>query len=58
MGAIAVRFNRQTRQFGQPQQHLVNHGLQRVVNHSSQSTRRYDRLTQNIKRIRTRFCHD
>ena len=42
---------------GQRRQHLVNHGLQRGVNHPSRRPRRYVRLTQNIKRIRTRFCH-
>src|SRR5262245_17072315 len=49
--------NRRKGQFGQRRQHLVNHALQRHVNHSSQRTRRYFRLTQNIKRIRTPFCH-
>jgi hypothetical protein len=58
MVEIAIPFNRRTVQFAQRRQHLVNHGLQRDVNHSPQTPHRYSRLTQNIKRIPTRFCHD
>ncbi|HYV69866.1 MAG TPA: hypothetical protein VE970_07135 [Pseudolabrys sp.] len=58
MVEIAIPFNRRTVQFAQRRQHLVNHGLQRDVNHSRQTPHRYFRLTQNIKRIPTRFCHD
>src|SRR6476659_4403746 len=58
MVEIAIPFNRRTVQFAQRRQHLVNHGLQRDVNHSRQTPHRYFRLTQNIKRIPTRFCPD
>src|SRR5262245_1881090 len=58
MVEIAIPFNRRTVQFAQRRQHLVNHGSQRDVNHSRQTPHRYFRLTQNIKRIPTRFCHD
>jgi len=44
-------------QFARSRQHLVNHGSQRGVNHASRRRGRYHRLTQNFKRIRTRFCH-
>jgi hypothetical protein len=54
----AIPFNRRKVQFARRRQHLVNHGLQRGVNHSRQTPHRYVRLTQNIKRIPTRFCHD
>jgi Family of unknown function (DUF6101) len=55
---IAMVFNCRSLQSEQRRQHLVNHGLQRDVNHSQQTPHRYFRLTQNIKRIPTRFCHD
>jgi len=58
MVEIAIPFNHRTVQFAQRRQHLVNHGLQRDVNHSRQTPHHYFRLTQNIKRIPTRFCHD
>jgi hypothetical protein len=58
MVEIEIPFNRRTVQFAQRRQHLVNHGLQRDVNHSRQTPHRYFRLTQNIKRIPTRFWHD
>src|SRR5262249_36659829 len=56
-GCKCHRFNRRWGQFPYQRQHLVNHALQRRVNHSWQRTRRYFRLTQNIKWIRTPFCH-
>jgi hypothetical protein len=55
---IAMVFNCRSLQSEQRRQHLVNHGLQPDVNHSQQTPHRYFRLTQNIKRIPTRFCHD
>jgi hypothetical protein len=58
MVEIAIPFNRRRVQFARRRQHLVNHGLQRGVNHSRQTPHHYVRLTQNIKRIPTRFCHD
>jgi len=58
MVEIAIPFNRRSVYFAQRRQHLVNHGLQRDVNHSQQTPHRYFRLTQNIKRIPTRFWHD
>jgi len=58
MVEIAIPFNRRRVQFARRRQHLVNHGLQRGVNHSRQTSHHYVRLTQNIKRIPTRFCHD
>ena len=58
MVEIAIPFNRRRVQFARRRQHLVNHGLQRGVNHSRRTSHHYVRLTQNIKRIPTRFCHD
>jgi len=50
--------NRRSEQFGSLYQHLVNHALQRAVNHAARSARHYDWLTANIKRIPTPFRHD
>ncbi len=41
-----------------PRQHLVNHALQRRVNHGSAKRRRNARLTPKLKRNRTPFRHD
>jgi len=40
----AIPFNRRKVQFARRRQHLVNHGLQRGVNHSRQTPHRYVRL--------------